>query len=690
MKTTPPENPATGLARAIDSLPGIGPKRAATLAGMGVSTLRDLLFYFPRDYRDRRRIRPIALVKPGEYVTIEAEVLESKARHLRKRMALTEVSLRDASGEMKAIWFGPAYLARQFRPGMRGFFHGFAEDQQGPVLKNPEHEMLSGDEEDRIHTGRIVPLYRLTEGVSQRLLRKWIHLALEQLDGTLEETLPETLRRREGFPAIEDAVRAVHYPRSLADAEAAKRRFVYEELLGMQAGIVQKRRARQDQLDGNVHVVNGPFLGELGGSLPFALTGAQKRAVADILEDMAAPRPMLRLVQGDVGCGKTLVAMMAAAAAADGGFQTAVLAPTEILAEQHARTFRERLEPLGLTVELLTRSTVSPAEARKRVASSEAVVVVGTHAIIQEKVKFHRLGLVIIDEQHRFGVMQRATLTGKGHKPDILHMTATPIPRTLAITLYGGMDITTIDELPPGRTPVKTSYVTQAKVPGLYQYIREQAGKGFQTYFVCPLVDESELSDLTAVTRHFEELSSGPFKGLRTALLHGRMSGAEKDEIMRLLKRREIDVLFSTTVIEVGIDVPTATTMVIEDSGQFGLTQLHQLRGRVGRGAEQSYCFLLGKPKTPDAKQRIEVMCATTDGFVIAEEDLNLRGPGELVGVRQAGLQDLQFADLLRDARLIDQARRDAESILEDDPHLKKREHRPLARASERFQRLNA
>jgi ATP-dependent DNA helicase RecG len=691
MKSTRPKETEAGLGRGIETLPGIGPKRAATLAGMGVSTLHDLLFYFPRGYQDRRRIRPISQVHPGEVVTVQAEVVDSRARRLRKRMALTEVILQDASGEITAVWFGPAYFAQQFKPGMRGFFHGYVDEQKGgPVLRNPEHEMLSGDDEDRLHTGRIVPLYRLTEGVSQRLLRKWVYTALEHIDSTLEESLPENLRRREGFPPIEEAVRAVHFPRSLEAAETARRRFIYEELLGMQAGILQERRTRHDRHDGNVHTVDGPTLQSLRAALPFELTSAQKRAIDDILHDMASPRPMLRLLQGDVGCGKTLVAMHAVAAAADGGFQTAVLAPTEILAEQHARSFREALEPLGLYVELLTRSTNTPAAARRRIASGESTVVVGTHAIIQEKVEFRHLGLAVIDEQHRFGVLQRATLNAKGHKPDILHMTATPIPRTLAITLYGGMDITTIDELPPGRSPIKTSYVPQAKVPGLYDYIGQQAAQGFQTYFVCPLVEESEVSELTAVTSHFEDLSAGPFKTLRTALLHGRMSGVEKDEIMRHFKAGETDVLFSTTVIEVGIDVPTATTMVIEDAGQFGLTQLHQLRGRVGRGPGQSYCFLLGKPKTPDAKQRIEVMCSTTDGFVIAEEDLNLRGPGELVGVRQAGIQDLQFADLLRDARLIDQARRDAEAILERDPALKRPEYRHLALAAQRFQRLNA
>ena len=464
----------------------------------------------------------------------------------------------------------------------------------------------------------------------------------------------------------------------------------HEELLGIQLGVLHLRAQRLGHERGICHQTRGQYMQLLRESLPFELTAAQARAVTDILSDMASARPMLRLVQGDVGCGKTIVAVHAMAAAADGGYQTALMAPTEVLAEQHFLTLRDVIEPLGLRVELLTGSSKGATATRRYIARGESDVIVGTHALIQEKVQFHRLGLAIIDEQHRFGVCQRGRLAEKGLNPDILHMTATPIPRTLALTVYGAMDVTVIDELPPGRSPVKTRRVPESKVAGLYQYIIDQAGAGFQTYYICPLVEESDKRRATAVVDHYETLSAGVFDGLQTALIHGRLDSDEKDAVMRQFKRGDIDVLFSTTVIEVGVDVPNATTMVIEDAAQFGLTQLHQLRGRVGRGPAQSYCFLLGKPQTPDGERRLEVLCTMSSGFDIAEEDLKLRGPGEFHGVRQAGLSDLRAADLARDVRLLDQARRDALDILARDPELVHPEHRRLRQAAARFETLNA
>ncbi|MFP6596372.1 MAG: ATP-dependent DNA helicase RecG, partial [Candidatus Hydrogenedentota bacterium] len=370
-----------------------------------------------------------------------------------------------------------------------------------------------------------------------------------------------------------------------------------------------------------------------------------------------------RLLQGDVGCGKTLVACFAMAAAVDGGYQVAVMVPTEVLAEQHHRTLREYLEPLRIAVGLLTGGSDDAAGVRDALARGDIHVVVGTHALVQESTQFHKLGLVVIDEQHRFGVMQRETLTRKGEMPDVVQMTATPIPRTLAITVYGGCDLSLIDELPPGRLPIKTSYVTPAKIAGMYDYLCEEAEKGHQAFVVCPLVEESETRDVKNVTDHFEELAHGPLASLTTALLHGRMKSEEKEEILNAFSNGDIQVLFSTSVIEVGIDCPNATTMIIEDASNFGLIQLHQLRGRVGRGEAPSHCFLVGKPKTKEGKRRIEVMCETNDGFIIAEEDLKLRGPGELYGVRQSGVSDLRVADLIRDVRLLEQARKDALAV---------------------------
>ena len=674
-------------------MPGIGPKRAALLANLGVGTIRDLLFHFPRDYQDRRQVTPVAeaCARVGETVTVEAEVASTRLVHLRRRMSLAVITLRDATGELNATFFGRGFLAKSFERGARGLFTGAVGAYKGPALKNPEYEMLSGDEDDRLHTGRVVPIYRLTEKVTQRMLRRWIAVALDAASGSLEETLPESLRARHGFPPIQEAIRRVHFPEEIVDSRAARDRFAYKELLGIQLGVLGLRAARHHEEKGRRHVTDGPVLDTLRRSLPFALTQAQARAVADILDDMASPRPMFRLLQGDVGCGKTVVALHGIVAAADGGFQTALMAPTEVLAEQHFYSLREYLEPLGLCVDLLTGSIRGAAAMRRRLASGETLVVVGTQALIQEKTRFHNLGLAIVDEQHRFGVLQRSTLAEKGLNPDILQMTATPIPRTLAITVYGGMDITVIDEMPPGRLPVKTRRVSDTtKVPNLYAYVVEQAKEGRQTYFICPLVEESDKRELTAVTTHFAQLSAGPFAGLRTAVIHGRLGADEKDSLMRRFKRGEIDVLFSTTVIEVGVDVPNATTMVIENASQFGVTQLHQLRGRIGRGTEQSHCFLLGTPSTEDGKRRLEIVCATANGFDIAEEDLKLRGPGEFYGVRQAGLSDLRVADLIRDVRLLDRARRDAQAILDADPHLTAPDHQWLAADARRFQSLNA
>ncbi|MCX5769128.1 MAG: ATP-dependent DNA helicase RecG [Candidatus Hydrogenedentes bacterium] len=670
----------------VETLSGIGPKRAVLLANLGITTVRDLLFHLPRDYQDRRRVTPIAEAREGETVTVEAEVVRARQVRLRGRMSLAVVTLRDSSGEMQATWFGRGFLAKAFVPGARGLFTGPVGKYKGPALKNPDYEMLSGDdEEDRLHTGRVVPIYRLTEKVTQRMLRRWAWNALNACAPELDEPLPERLRAKYKFPQVGQAIRTAHFPDEIDLAQKARARFAYEELLEIQLGVLGERAQRLHEEKGIRHMTNGPLLAAFRASLPYKLTSAQAHAVDDILSDLESPRPMLRLVQGDVGSGKTVVALHAIAAAADGAHQTAVMAPTEVLAEQHFLVLRGMLEPLGLWVELLTGSMRGAAAARRRILRGEAHVVVGTHALIQEKVEFKRLGLVIIDEQHRFGVYQRSELAAKGTNPDVLHMTATPIPRTLAITVYGGMDVTVIDEMPPGRLPVKTRRIPADKIPDLYNYIVERAHEHLQTYYVCPLVEESDKRELAAVTTHFHELSAGPFSGIRTALMHGRLDPDEKDRIMREFKQGLVDVLFSTTVIEVGVDVPNATTMVIEDAAQFGLTQLHQLRGRVGRGNVQSYCFLLGMPKTEDGARRLDIMCKTSSGFEIAEEDLKLRGPGEFYGVRQAGLSDLRAADLIRDVRLLDHARRDAQDILKRDPALAQPQHALLAQRAARF-----
>lgn len=677
-----PESSSVTLSSSVRALPGIGEKRAAQLAVLNIQTVKDLLLHLPRDYRDRSRIQTIAEVAPGDLVTVEAEVSRARSAWIGGGKTMAVLEIRDATGSMKVTFFNRGYLAKgTLKPGVRCLFTGRVGEYKGLTLQNPEFEPVVEEEGgDRLHTGRIVPLYPLTEGVTQRLLRQFMAVALDLAGPDLPETLPADLLARHGLPHAAGAIREVHFPADMESAEAARRRFVYEELLAMQAAILLRRKAAVDSVRGIRHKTDGPLLKGFRGGLPFTLTSGQQQAVDDILRDMAAPRPMFRLLQGDVGCGKTLVALHAVAAAADTGSQTAFMAPTEILAEQHYATLHALLKPLGVRVALLTGSTPKAAGLRKEVAGGEVQVVIGTHALFQKETRFARLGLVIIDEQHRFGVRQREELAGKGGRPDVLHTTATPIPRTLAITLYGGMDISVIPDLPPGRLPVKTSFVPDNKKEDLYRYLRDQAAGGYQSYIVCPLVEESEyFAELTPLIDHFIALSGGPLAGLRCELLHGRLDAGEKEGIMARFKARDIDVLFSTTVIEVGVDSPAATTMVIEDAARFGLTQLHQLRGRVGRGSVQSHCFLLGKATTPEGKQRIDLLRACTNGFEIAEADLELRGPGEYCGSRQAGLPDFRTADLLRDSRLLDLARRDAADLLARDPELAMAEHAALA-----------
>jgi ATP-dependent DNA helicase RecG len=676
------------LGAAVAALPGIGPKRADQLGALGIATIGDLLAHSPRAYEDRSNVAAIADAVEGETITICASIVSARAVRLRGRMGLCEAVLRDDSGTIKATWFGRGFLARTLTKGARGFFSGQVGKYKGLALKNPEYELITDDGDDCVHTASIVPLYRLTEGVTQRFLRNAIHRALDLLEEPYPEIVPEALRTAHALPPADATLRTIHFPESLDAARIARNGFAYGELLSIQVGLLHDRATRHSEVAGIAHRVGGPYFAAFREALPFALTQSQEESVGAILEDMAAARPMGRLLQGDVGCGKTIVALHAVAAAADGGYQTAIMAPTEILAAQHAAQLRDQLEPLGLRIAALTGSTARAKAVRHSVARGEVHVVAGTHALIQASTDFHKLGLVIIDEQHRFGVMQRSALADKGASPDILQMTATPIPRTLAITIYGGMDLTLIDELPPGRSPVKTEWIREGNIATLHNHIIDQSASGHQTYYVCPLVEESDKVEWKAATQHFDELSSTIFSSLRTGLLHGQMGPDEKAAVMNLFKAGHIDVLFATTVIEVGVDVPNATTMAIENAGRFGLTQLHQLRGRVGRGSKESHCFLVDEPKTTDGRRRIQVMCDTNSGFDIAEEDLKLRGPGEFAGLRQAGLSDMRFADLLRDVRLLDAARKDAQGILEEDPHLEEACHQALRDGAARYMAL--
>ena len=673
--------PPPGLATPLQFLRGVGPRRAALLEKKGLRTVEDALFFLPLRHEDRTRLTPLRALQPGQTATCSGTIVGlSPPPPGRTRQPFT-VMLRDASGHATASWFGWRYLARALERGQRLVLHGRVARYRGAiVLQQPDWEVVEGGEDERLHTGRLVPVYSLTEGLGQRALRALMWRIVDQFASQVAEVLPDAARARRRLVGLAQALADGHFPGTEEALAAARRRLAFDDFLLLQLGLAILRarttRARGLSLD-----PRGDLVGRLRARLPYRLTAAQERVWEEIRRDMAAPHPMHRLLQGDVGSGKTVVAALAVLTAVEAGYQAAVMAPTEILAEQHVVTFRDLIEPLGVRVSLLT-SALKPREraaARAALAAGEVGCAVGTHALVQEGVAFRRLGLAVVDEQHRFGVEQRARLRGKGEHPDLLVMTATPIPRTLALTLYGDLDVSVIDELPPGRRPVVTAARTEARRRAIYRFIGEQVAAGRQAYVVCPLVEESEALDLKAATDMARRLAGEVFPHLTVGLLHGRLGVEDKDAIMRRFKAGEIHVLVSTTVIEVGIDVPNASVMLVEHAERFGLSQLHQLRGRVGRGPWKSYCILLTAGRlTEDARRRIEGMVATHDGFRIAEVDLALRGPGEFFGTRQSGLPEFRVADLLRDAALLEEARREALAIVGKDPELRDPGHRAL------------
>jgi len=654
----------------IESVSGIGPKRVKQLAGMGITSLADLLFHIPRRYHDRSDIAPIASVEKGESVTVEGTIVSARVIRLRGRQTIAELTIKDDTGSIKATWFGRGFLVRSFIEGDQILLSGLAKEFKGLALQNPEYELLGNDSDSDDLPPGLLPIYPLTEGISQKMLRKWIKGALELLPDSIPSGLPGEIEHVHDLMNLRDAVIHIHYPDNLDDARDARKRLAYEELFYLQVRTIQASHQQKELADGLAHRTDGELQAKLSKSLPFSLSNHQQRAIREIMDDMKTPSPMGRLLQGDVGCGKTIVALHAIAAAVDSGYQAVFMAPTEVLAEQHFFNLNEYLRPLGISCGLLTGNSADSKHVREQLAEGNLDVVAGTHALFQDSTLFDALGLVVIDEQHRFGVMQREQLVSKGHNPDMLQMSATPIPRTLTQTVYGSLELSIIDELPPGRTPIKTSYITQSKVPSMYDFILKEVREGRQAFIVCPLVEESENLELQDVVTHYDEVSALALSPICTGLLHGRMSGEEKEDTINAFKRKDIDVLFSTTVIEVGVDVPDASVMVIVDAGQFGLTQLHQLRGRVGRSHHKSYCFLTGKPKTPEGKQRIEIISKTENGFDIAEKDLEMRGPGEFKGVKQSGYSDMRIANLISDSRLIDVAKKDAQQwALTDELH---------------------
>lgn len=671
-------------------LRGLNTATAVKLAKLGVRTVKDVLYFFPRRHNDFSTMKRIADLVPGSEESIVATVWDvSLQRYGRSARTGVEVIVGDESGNIRAVFFNQPYVAKVLRPNTQVVFSGKVEVFRGQkVFQSPQYENLESD--DLVHTGRIVPVYPLTEGLYPRSVRRIVKGAVDHWASSLVDPLPEAVRKRARLLELSQAISQVHYPDSQQMLERAKERLAFDELFAIQLGALKVRREWRESQPGHAMVVDRQLVDRFKGSLPFGLTGAQERTLGDILADQASPESMTRLLQGEVGSGKTVVAAVALLIAVANGFQAVLMAPTEILAEQHFRTLTRLYSNLAAIEEgsaPIPRVILLTGSQRKRekdethaaISRGEVDVVVGTHAIIQEGVEFGRMGLCIVDEQHRFGVMQRSALRQKGYNPDLLVMTATPIPRTLALTLYGDLDLSIIDELPPGRQEIKTKWLRPEERHRAYDFIRRQVKEGRQAFIICPLVEESDKIEAKAATAEYERLSSEVFADLRLGLLHGRLKPTEKDNVMRQFGAGELDILVSTTVIEVGIDVPNATVMLIEGADRFGLSQLHQLRGRVGRGAEQSYCILLSDSPSSVGRERLGIIEKTQDGFVLAEEDMRLRGPGEFLGTRQSGLPDLKIAKL-SDLPLIELARREALALFEADPDLSFPEHRLLAR----------
>jgi ATP-dependent DNA helicase RecG len=665
----------------VTELGGVGPKKADALAAMEIETVLDLLTHYPRRYVDRTHQAAIRDLRVGEEALVLATVKRVQSRRTRQRRALVEVDVLDGSSYLRCVFFNQPWRARQLSPRTEAVFFGKVESYRGRrQMTNPVVDLVGN------RTGRIVPVYPQSEkaGLTTWELGEWIEEALRRA-GEFADPLPDAWRDRLDVVDRTWAFNHIHNPESMAAAQAARRRLVLDELLRLQLALVVRKRAIERESKGVRHSVDGELVRRFHDLLPFPLTGAQRRAIAEIAGDLAGPYPLHRLLQGDVGSGKTLVALTALLMGVQGGYQGAFMAPTEVLAEQHELAMAALLGDLTvpdeatltgdrpLRVALLTNRTTAAERSRvlAGLADGSVDLLVGTHALLEEKVAFQALGVVVIDEQHRFGVEQRAALRGKGDDPDVLVMTATPIPRTAAMTVYGDLDVTVLDELPPGRRPVRTRWLRgELEESEAYGRVGEEVAAGRQAYVVCPLVEESEKIQARSAVAEYERLSTEVWPELRLGLLHGQMAAKDKEVVMTAFRAGELDVLVATTVIEVGVDVPNATVMIVQDADRFGIAQLHQLRGRVGRGAAASFCYLLGDATTPESAERLAALQRTTDGFELAEVDLEIRGEGTVLGTRQKGHSDLKLASLRRDREEVARAREVAFAIVDDDPAL--------------------
>jgi ATP-dependent DNA helicase RecG len=687
-----PEN----IASPVTVLKGIKTSMAAKLSRLGIKTIRDILYFFPRrhiDYTQRRRISEVIV---GEDQTVLATVWESKVTHLGRQKG-TEVTLGDETGNMRAVWFNQPYLAGKFITNTKLILSGRVSEYKNRLFfESPEWDIA--EDKEFIHAGRMVPIYSLSSGIFQRQIRTLVKRTIDEWLNQLEDYLPPLSKTRCELVSLQDAVLHAHFPKDEVTKNESRKRLAFDELLLIQLGVLNKKRIWQEGQPGNSFDIKDGFISDFLDTLPFNLTGAQNRVLGEIISDLERTTPMSRLLQGEVGSGKTVVALAALLAAVDAGYQGALMAPTEILAEQHYMNTCNLLSKISkhrdcnknssrfegsflgtISLSLLTGGTGEKEKLsiRQNLFQNNTDIVIGTHALIQKGVGFKKLGLVVIDEQHRFGVLQRAALRQKGYNPHLLVMTATPIPRTLALTLYGDLDLSVIDELPPGRQIIKTKWLKNLEREQAYDFIRQQIADGHQAFIICPLIEESDTIEAKAASVEYERLSKDVFPDLRLGLLHGRILSGEKDNIMRQFRDGTLDILVSTPVVEVGIDVPNATVMLIEAANRFGLSQLHQFRGRVGRGKDQSYCLLISDHPSEEGQARLRAIEEINDGFKLAEKDLELRGPGEFFGTKQSGLPDLRMAKL-SDIQLLDLARREAQAIFREDPCLKDPKNRLL------------
>ena len=656
------------LKKEVQFVKGVGPNRVKLLNKLNIYSLKDLITYFPRNHEDRSIPKKIAECEDGETVLIKATALTKITEIRARRLSIYRLIVNDESSSCVITWFNQKYLKDKFKVGEKYTFYGKIENKGGTFeMKSP---VFDEDGVDK-NTGKIIPIYPLTSNLSQNVLRKIIECGIDEVYGNLEENLPDYILEKYKLMGINDAYKSIHFPASNTDFIKAKNRLVFEELLGLQLALFRLKEGQKFDEKG-IKFDSNVKMQDVIETLPFNLTNAQKRVLDEIDKDMEKETAMNRLLQGDVGSGKTVVSIVAAYKAVKSGYQVAIMAPTAILADQHLKNFAKMLEPFGIKCELLVSSVTKKNKEKilERLQNGEIDILIGTHALLEENVVFKNLGLVVTDEQHRFGVKQRATIVAKGNNPDVIVMSATPIPRTLALILYGDLDISIIDELPPKRKKIETYAVGKEMDERIVAFVKKLIGEGRQAYIVCPLVEDSDDMDLKSVTALAEKYKTEVFSEYRVEYLHGKMKAKEKDEIMQKFKNGEIDILISTTVIEVGVDVPNASLMIIENAERFGLAQLHQLRGRVGRGEYKSYCILKNNGKSKVCKERMKVMCQTNDGFIISEKDLELRGSGDFFGTAQHGVPELKIANLFENIRELKEIQQIASQIIADDPYL--------------------